>query len=101
DLHATAMGEIVESGGRRLARPAVSVLCGTPGTAGPGWPSRFRGTPPRPSTTLVANEWVPPVEENGFTLLEAEPDRIVVSQFRWTAEQGLDAIARLEPFAVR
>lgn len=101
DLHSTAIGEIVELGNESLPQPVVSVLCGTPGTSGPGWPSAFRGTVARPSTTLTANEWLAPIEENGFSLLDVEPDRIVVSQFRWTEEIPLGAIAGLEPFLVR
>lgn len=101
DLHSTAIGEIVETGGERLPQPVVSVLAGTLGTSGPGWPSAFRGTIARPSTTVTANEWLEPLEENGFTLLDVTRDAMVVSQFRWTPEMGLDAIARLEPFLVR
>lgn len=101
DLHSTAIGEITEIGKERLPQPVVSVLCGTPGTSGPGWPSAFRGTIARPSTTLTVNEWLPPIEENGFSILDVEPDRVVVSQFRWTDDIATDAIAGLEPFLVR
>ena len=102
DLHATGAGRILRSGELALEEnPVVSVLSGTPGTNGPGWPSRFRGQRPQPSGVLEAEEWVEPLEENGFTLLDFEPDRIRIAQYRWTPELGIDAIARLEPFWVR
>ena len=66
-----------------------------------GWPSRFRGTPPLPSTTLEAEEWLSPVEENGFTLLDVTPDTIHARLFRWKPRDGLGAIATLEPFFER
>lgn len=100
DLHATALGAIHETEGVALARPVVSVLSGTPGTGPRAWPTRVRGTPARPSTTLVAEEWGPPIEENGFTIIDFEPDWIVFSQYRWSESDGIGAIAGLEPFRV-
>ena len=102
DLHATGAGTIVRSGELSFeTNPVVSLLSGTPGTAGPGWPSRFRGQRPTPSRALEAEEWVAPVEENGFSLLDFTPDGVRISQFRWNESQGIDAIAKLEPFFVR
>lgn len=102
DLHAVASGRIHRSGALDLsANPVVSVLSGPIGTGSAGWPSSFRGTPPRPSATLEAEEWQPPLEENGFTLLDFTPSALRLALFRWHPAQGVDAIARLEPFAVR
>ncbi|MEM7413665.1 MAG: hypothetical protein AAF430_25770 [Myxococcota bacterium] len=102
DLHATGMGEIRMSGPLYLRdNPVTSVLVGTPGAAGPGWPSRVRGQRPVPSGTLTVDEWVPPIEENGFSLIDFEADQVTISQFRWRPEQGADAIDTLTPFAVR
>jgi hypothetical protein len=102
DLHSTAIGQILETGDSSLAQnPVVSLLCGTPGTSGPGWPSRFRGQRAMPSGSLRAEEWTPPIEENGFSLLDVTELEIEVSMFRWKPEDGLEAIARLEPFEVR
>ncbi len=99
DLHALGMGRILRSGGLDLSHnPPVSLLTGPPGTGEVGWPSNFRGTPPRPSTTLDAEEWQAPLEENGFALLDFTRDAIHVRLFRWMPRDGLDAIATLEPF---
>ena len=54
-----------------------------------------------PSGSLRAEEWTPPIEENGFSLLDVTEQEIEVSMFRWKPEDGLEAIARLEPFEVR
>jgi len=101
DLHATGVGRIRASRGRSFdPNPVVSVLCGAVGTGELGWPSRFRGQLPTPSGTLDAEEEVTPVEENGFSLLDFTPGELRISLFRWTPEQGQDAIDRLEPWRV-
>jgi hypothetical protein len=101
DLHATAAGRILARRGRSLeSNPPVSVLCGAIGTGDFGWPSRFRGQIPVPSGTLEAEEWQAPLEENGFSLIDARPDALRISFFRWTPEQGEAAIDSLEPFRV-
>jgi hypothetical protein len=98
DLHAIAAGHIHASNGGRLANPLLSILCGPIGTGALGWPSKFRGTPPLPSGTLVAEESIAPLEENGFSLFDFTPDEMRVSFFRWTPDQPAQAIDHLEPF---
>ena len=101
DLHATGIGQMHRTRELSLEKnPVVSVLPGTPGTAGPGWPSRFRGQRPVPSLTLEAEEWIAPIEENGFTILDFTPEGLQLSFFRWKPEDGIEAIASLEPFHV-
>lgn len=101
DLHATAAGRIQASGGLDLAaNPVVSVLAGTVGTGAYGFPSVFRGTPPRPSRTLEAETWIEPVEENGFTVADFTADGVRLAFFRWTPDDGVAAIDALEPFRV-
>jgi phosphodiesterase/alkaline phosphatase D-like protein len=99
DLHATAVGRLLRTGERGLdENPVVSVLSGTPGSRGPTWPSHFRGQRPTPSGAIEAEEWISPIEENGFTLLDFTPEGLQLSFFRWRPEQGVGAIASLEPF---
>jgi hypothetical protein len=43
---------------------------------------------------------VPPLEENGFSLLDFTPDTLTLSFCRWRPEQGTEALHRLEPFEV-
>jgi len=101
DLHATAAGRILANRGRSLEHhPVVSILSGAVGTGEFGWPSRFRGQIPLPSGTLTAEELLPPLEENGFSLLDFTRTELRVSFFRWTPEQGDAALDGLEPFQV-
>lgn len=101
DLHSTAIGEIHETGDLSFAdNPVVSLLCGTPGTSGPGWPSRFRGQSAKPSRTVNAEQWTEPIEENGFSILDVSKETIRVSLFRWKPSDGEAIIASLQPFEV-
>jgi hypothetical protein len=100
DMHSIAEGVVRRSGEHDLARnPIVTMLVGALGT-GAGWPSAARGTVARPSLTIEMDERQPCLEENGFALLDLEPERIVVSWFRWLPKQGEEAIDALEPFRV-
>lgn len=100
DLHATAVGRMFESGEHSFAdNPVVSALVGSMGTGEKGWPSAsYRAQPPSISTTVNAENLYPPVEENGFTLVDIERGRVTLSQFKWLPEQGPEAIDTLEPF---
>jgi hypothetical protein len=99
DLHAIGAGAIRRAGKLDFtANPIVSVLSGPLASDGPSFPSRFRGQAPVPSLTLDAEEWVKPIEANGFTLLDFTPETVRISLFCWQPEDGVDAIARLEPF---
>ncbi|MGH0034462.1 MAG: alkaline phosphatase D family protein [Myxococcota bacterium] len=101
DLHALAAGTLHASNGRSLeANPVVSLLVGPISTGDLGWPSRFRGQVPQASGTVVADEWLAPLEQNGFSLLDFTPDELIVSLFAWHPDQGAEAIDRLEPFRV-
>lgn len=100
DLHAIGVGRIQRSGELDLsANPVVSVLPGPIGTGNAGWPSNFRGQPARPSRMLDAEEWTAPIEQNGFALLDVDREHVKLRLFGWHPDQGIDAIATLEPFA--
>lgn len=98
DMHATAAARILESGGVRLRNPVNTILSGTIGT-GNGWPSRARGIGATPPHGLRLDNLVSPVEQNGFTLLDFDPDGVSVKQFAWDRSLGTDAIDILEPFS--
>ncbi len=100
DIHATALGQITEVADRSLgSRTVVTVLAGTPGAAGIGWPSSGgRGQRAETSRTLGGENFYEPVEENGFSLIDVSRDAVTVSQFRWLPEMGAAAIDRLTPF---
>ncbi len=101
DLHAVAAGRMLSSHGQSLEKnPPVSVLCGAIGTGAFGWPSKFRNQRPLPSGTLTAEEWIEPLERNGFTLLDFTPQSLTLSFFAWSPDDGDAAIDTLEPFRV-
>jgi hypothetical protein len=99
DLHASAAGRIEKSGSLDLSGNPVHTLCvGTVGSAGPAFPSAFRGTPPQVPSQLVLEQSLQPTEKNGFTLFDVRRDVILVRMFAWRPPEPLDHIDTLEPF---
>jgi phosphodiesterase/alkaline phosphatase D-like protein len=100
DIHSHAEARILRSGEADLSsNPVISLVTGTPGTKGFGWPSSFRGTRAMPSKVLDVEEQLPALEENGFNIIEVEQDRITVKSFRFDGENGDPAVLdTLEPF---
>lgn len=100
DLHATGSGRIL--GNREHSyrhNPVYSILGGAIGTGVLGWPSKFRGTRPKPASDLESDILVEPVEENGFSLLDFTEKALAVRHFKWRPKQGESAIETLLPFA--
>ena len=98
DLHAVAAGEIRESGGIVFDSPVNTFLAGSIGT-GNGWPSTARGVGASPPHHVETVEHTKPVEKNGFTILDIDPDGLTLKQFAWDRALGIEAIHRLEPFS--
>ena len=100
DLHAIAIGRILQSGTVDLsANPVVSVLAGPVGTSPGGWPSGIRKIGAMPSKHLSVDEQVKPIEQHGFTIADFTPDAIVLRFFKWDINtQSVDALDTLEPF---
>ena len=102
DLHCLGEGRIHRSGGLDLsANPVISILSGPVGATGPhGWPSAFRGTPARVPHDLEVEEGLPPMEENGFILVDFTADKAVFRFFKYNRHDPAENIDRLEPFRV-
>ena len=98
DMHATAVGRVLESGDIGFDSPVNTVLSGTIGT-GNGWPSAARGIGASVPQTMILEEPVKPVEKNGFTLLDMDPDGVSVKQFTWDRSLGVESIDNLQPFS--
>lgn len=99
DLHCIGAGVITRSDALDWsANPIVSILPGTLGTAGRGWPSRFRGVGATPSRTVEVKSLIDPIEENGFLIADFTPEMVELQFFRWHPDQGIAAIRALEPF---
>ena len=81
------------------ANPVVAALTGPLGT-GTGWPSRARGTVAQMALGLTMREEQRCLEENGFSIVDVEPEQVTMHYFRWLPERGEEAIDTLEPFRV-
>jgi phosphodiesterase/alkaline phosphatase D-like protein len=99
DLHAIAQASIRRNGSQNLERnPVVSVLTGPIGTAGQGWPSSARGTPPLPPVGLELQAGLAPLEHNGFTILDFTANRVEGSFYEWKLGQPEAKLDALQPF---
>jgi hypothetical protein len=100
DLHVVGCGTMRRSGPLDLsANPVNMVLTGPLGTGDIGYPSAYRGVRAQPSSLLVVDESMPPVEKNGFTIVDVTPERIALQLFAWRPPDPADAIDTLEPSA--
>ena len=97
DLHAIGSGEITRSGNLTFDPPIQTILTG-PISTGTGWPSGVRGIGATVPMGVDVIERDPPLENNGFTIFDIDPDGIDVRQFAWLPSHGLDAIDNLQPF---
>ena len=101
DLHSIAEARIFRTSGIDLRRnPVVTVLPGPVGTGRPGWPSLVRGLRGLPPEGLDAEEGLPALEENGFSILDFTPERVTIRYFRWKLGRPEPALDTLEPFRV-
>lgn len=98
DIHSIAEERILASGSHDFSRnPVVSVIAGPPGTY-VGWPSAARGTLAAPPNALTVEEIVPVREDNGFQIVDFEPERVTIRHFRWKYKIDSDeAIDTLMP----
>jgi hypothetical protein len=88
DLHSLGEARVFKTSGIDLrANPVVCVL---PGPVGTG----------RPPEGLEAEEGLPALEENGFTIADFTPDRVTLRYFSWKLGRSESALDTLEPFRV-
>ncbi|MCP5432422.1 MAG: hypothetical protein H6923_04025 [Alphaproteobacteria bacterium] len=101
DLHAVGWGRIARSYDLDFATdPIMSVLTGPVSTHGRGWPSAARGVPPQIPLGLEIAQTSPPIEKNGFTILDVTPEAMTFRLFAWREPDPVEAIDTLEPFDV-
>src|SRR5262245_31815189 len=102
DLHAVGMARIERSGNKDLrANSVATVLSGPIGTAPPGWPSAFRGTPAMPPAHLDIQEEIKPIEQHSFTIADFLADKITLRFFKWDLKNDpVEKIDTLQPFKV-
>jgi hypothetical protein len=98
DLHNQAEGRITRSGNLNLSEnPVVSICSGSLGTGPRMWPSAFRGMKADLPNAIEMKEKLPPIEKNGFVIVDVYPDEIKVSFYAWRQPDPVSAIDDLKP----
>ena len=98
DLHALSCGKITASGDLNLKRNPVHTVCVGPlGSAGPGFPTRYRGTGAKVPGTLKVDESLAPLEKNGFSIIDVTPEGMKVRFFAWLPPQAPADIDSMDP----
>lgn len=98
DLHILSAGKILKSGELDLSHNPVNTFCVGPlGSAGPGFPSKFRGTPAQVPSQLEVEELLKPFEKNGFTIIDVTPEKMTFHMFAWRPPEPLGVIDTMEP----
>jgi hypothetical protein len=98
DLHAVGYGLLRRSGAGDLgANPVHLVLTGPLGTGDLGFPSAYRGTKAQPSSLLAVEEAMPPMEKNGFAIIDLTPEQVRLRLFAWRPPDRVQQIDDLEP----
>ncbi len=100
DIHAQTAGMILKS--RELnfsAKPIPSILTGSLGVDGGGFPSGgLRGIKATPPTDLQVIENLSSYEEAGFTILDITHENITIQFYGWKfGDEPVEAIDTLEP----
>ena len=100
DMHTQAAGYIMKSREVDLtARPVPSVLVGSLGVDGGGFPSGgLRGIEATPPTDIVLQELLSSHEESGFVVVDVNEEEVIVQFYSWKlGVDSLEEVKDLEP----
>ncbi|MDD2058543.1 alkaline phosphatase D family protein [Pseudomonas sp. GD03860] len=100
DFHASAVGRIKRSADLALANPVHVVMTGTLGTGDLAFPSSVRSIESSPSLQVDMEQTLPPMEKNGFTVIDVTPQKLVFSLYTWRPPQALGQIDSMQPTLV-
>jgi len=99
DLHNQAEGWIRRSGDLDLSKnPVISVCSGSLGTGPRMWPSAFRGLVAEPPTDIVMDQKLPPVEKNGFVIVDLTEEKIEITFYAWRQPESVETIDSMKPY---
>ena len=102
DLHIISYGLIQKSGNLDFSANPIHVIgTGPLGSGAFGFPSAFRGTLPLVPDSMKVEAIQPPLEKNGFTIIEVTPKELTVSIYAWLPKEGIDKIKDLKPLVVK
>lgn len=97
DLHNQAEGWITGSGNLDFSdNPVVSICSGSLGTGPRMWPSAFRGMKAEPPNAIEMDEKLPPLEKNGFVIVDVYPEKMNVRFYAWRQPEPVSAIDDLK-----
>ena len=92
-------GWIRRSGDLDLSKnPVISVCSGSLGTGPRMWPSVFRGLVAEPPTDIAMDQKLPPVEKNGFVIVDLTEEKIVIDFYAWREPEPVEAIDSMKPY---
>lgn len=98
DLHQFSAGRILKSGDLDFtSNPIHSIIVGPLGTGAPAFPSAHRKVLAQPPTAITMDEHFPPLEKNGFTIMDVTPHRMGFAFYAWRPPQAVAEIAGLNP----
>ncbi|GAC10100.1 hypothetical protein [Paraglaciecola chathamensis] len=99
DLHAFSCGKIRTSGELDFSDNPINTMCvGTVGSSDPVFASWYRKVGPQIPTDMELENLFPPLEKNGFSIIDVTPEKITVNMFAWRQPESVDAIETMEPF---
>ncbi len=104
DLHQFSAGRIRGSGELDLSeREIFTAVVGPLGTGAPAFPSAHRGVLAQPPAAMQVDEIVPPLEKNGFTLVDVAPAKVSFAFYAWRPpepEPRIDTLPATEYFEI-
>jgi len=62
------------------------------------WPSAFRGLVAEPPTDIVMDQKLPPVEKNGFIIVDLTEEKIEITFYAWRQPESVEAIDSMKPY---
>ena len=76
------------------------MLAGTLGTGDLVFPSSFRSVESKPSQLVGMDEVLKVTEENGFSVIDVTPEKIIFQVFMWRPPQPVAEIDTMKPVLV-
>lgn len=99
DMHAQAAGKIEKSGNLDFSNdPINTIMTGSLGVDGGGFPSSFRGTKAKPPMDLQVEQTLSSYEKAGFIIMNITSQKVKIDFYGWKfGEDDIEDIENLDP----
>ena len=98
DLHMASAGKIISSGELNFVNKPINIITTAPlGSGKLGFPSSVRNTGAKIPALLEVEEDLPPLEKNGFTIVQISKQNFKYQIYTWRPSDDLSKIIRLTP----